>query len=346
MNRKAIDRVANAVLYEGYILYPYRPSVKNQQRWTVGGLYPESYCRTAQGSEISRHQTQCLLRGKSTTAVEVIVRFLHLTLRQVDQFDPPLCQWPADGERPYRPVELLQIEDRLYHTWQEAEERELTLEDIELDAAQTPALQREFVIEGRQWQEPLLAKDGTIAGVLTRTQHQIEGLIEVSATQVSEGLFRLTVRVQNLTQVERSSDRNEALLRSFVSAHIMIGVRGGEFVSLLDIPDDCRAAAADCQNIGLWPVLIGEEGCREAMLASPIILYDYPQVAPESPGDLFDSTEIDEILTLRILTLTDEEKRQAVEVDERARKLLARTEALAPGELSALHGMMRLLRTT
>ena len=44
MNQALVDRIVNAVLYEGYLLYPYRPSVKNRQRWTFGGLYPRSYC--------------------------------------------------------------------------------------------------------------------------------------------------------------------------------------------------------------------------------------------------------------------------------------------------------------
>jgi hydrogenase maturation protease len=80
------------------------------------------------------------------------------------------------------------------------------------------------------------------------------------------------------------------------------------------------------------------------MLSSPIILYDYPQVAPESAGDLFDSTEIDEILTLRILTLTDEEKREMRSVDERARAILERTETLPAEQLMKLHGAVRGLR--
>jgi hydrogenase maturation protease len=113
---------------------------------------------------------------------------------------------------------------------------------------------------------------------------------------------------------------------------------------LLDPPERWRQAAAACRNVGAWPVLVGEEGQRDMMLASPIILYDYPQVAPESPGDFFDGTEIDEMLTLRILTLTDDEKRAMASVDEHAHILLARTEALAREQLLELHGTMRGLR--
>jgi hydrogenase maturation protease len=157
------------------------------------------------------------------------------------------------------------------------------------------------------------------------------------------------VRVVNHTPLDDAggaggASRDDALLRSLVSTHTILVVRGGEFISLLDPPEVWREAAAACRNVGTWPVLVGEEGDHDTMLSSPIILYDYPQVAPESPGDLFDATEIDEILTLRILTLTDEEKRAAAAVDGRVRELLVRTETLAREELLGLHGTVRGLR--
>jgi hypothetical protein len=86
---------------------------------------------------------------------------------------------------------------------------------------------------------------------------------------------------------------------------------------------------------------VGDGEKRNTLLSSPIILYDYPQIAPESPGDLFDGTEIDEILTLRILTMTDEEKEEVRKTDPRARQLLERTETLAPEDFLKLHGVLR-----
>jgi hydrogenase maturation protease len=142
-------------------------------------------------------------------------------------------------------------------------------------------------------------------------------------------------------EADGNLDRDEAMLRTLASSHAILGVRGGEFVSLLDPPEGFREAAAACRNVGTWPVLVGAEGQREMMLASPIILYDYPQVAPESPGDFFDGTEIDEMLTLRIMTLTDEEKGAMAAVDARARALLARTESMPPDQRLGLHGTMR-----
>jgi len=139
-------------------------------------------------------------------------------------------------------------------------------------------------------------------------------------------------------------DREQALLRSLASTHTILGIQDGTFVSAVDPPESLRELAAHCQNIGTWPVLLGEEGQRDTMLSSPIILYDYPQIAPESSGDLFDGTEIDEILSLRIMTMTDDEKREMRQSDERARQILERTETLPVEQLMKLHGALRGLR--
>ena len=133
-------------------------------------------------------------------------------------------------------------------------------------------------------------------------------------------------------------------MRSLVSAHLLLGVREGEFVSLLDPPESLREVAGQCRNVGAFPVLVGEEGKRDTMLSSPIILYDYPQIAPESAGDLFDGTEIDEILSLRIMTMTEDEKLEMRQSDERARQMLERTETLPVEQLMKLHGVLRGLR--
>src|SRR5262249_8455829 len=148
------------------------------------------------------------------------------------------------------------------------------------------------------------------------------------------------------TPFEQASQksRDDALMHSLVSTHMILGIRGGGFVSLLDPPEPWSEIAAGGRNIGSYPVLVGEAGATDTMLSAPMILYDYPEIAPESPGDLFDSTEIDEILTLRILTLTDDEKRAMVNTDQRARMLLERTESMARDQLMGLHGKVRGLR--
>jgi hydrogenase maturation protease len=170
--------------------------------------------------------------------------------------------------------------------------------------------------------------------------------VELTAERLEEELFQVAVQVTNSTPVDHAEQlsRDEILPHSFAATHTILAAREGEFVSLLDPPDRFRQAAAGCRNAGTWPVLVGEPGERGTMLSSPIILYDYPEVAAESPGDLFDATEIDEILTLRILTLTDEEKREMRESGDHARRILARTETLPEEQLMKLHGALRGLR--
>jgi hypothetical protein len=344
MNRSLVDRIADAVLYEGYILYPYRPSVKNRQRWTFGGLYPEAYCQANNG-EAASNQTECLVSGNVQTKFEAVVRFLHLTERTVGEIVPPLTEWPQGTEPAFRPVQTLQIGERILHSWQEAEAREISLGEVTLGSLLGRSRLVSFAFPGGRRVEPVRSTDGEIAGVLVREQFAIAGSIEVRAAQVAQGLFRVTLRVVNRTQPAAwgTISRDATLLHSLVSTHAILGVGEGAFVSLLDPPDGWRESAAACRNVGVWPVLVGAGGQTDTMLASPIILYDYPQVAPESPGDCFDGTEIDELLTLCILTLTDEEKQAMSSIDERARALLARTEALAREQMLGLHGTIRTL---
>lgn len=341
MNRAFVDRIANALLYEGYILYPYRPSARNRQRWNFGGLYPDAYCQAI--GEAASNQTQCLVHGTTATRSEVVIRFLHLTARIIGEVDPPLTEWPKAGEVPFHPIQTLQIGEQLLHTWQEAQEREIALDEMRLGELLIRPRCVPFTFPGGRCSEPVRDAGGRIIGIIRHEQQTIKGEIEVAATQAHAGLFRLTCRVRNRTApiVSQPTNRDEALLHTLVSVHTILGVRDGAFVSLLDPPERWRDCAAACCNIGVWPVLVGEEGQADTMLSSRIILYDYPQVAPESPGDFFDGTEIDEMLALRILTLTDEEKRAMSAVDERARRLLERTEAMAEAQLLGLHGAIR-----
>jgi hydrogenase maturation protease len=136
------------------------------------------------------------------------------------------------------------------------------------------------------------------------------------------------------------------LLRTFASTHVILHAPNASFVSLLEPPAEFKALAAACKNIGAWPVLVGAPGDskRDTMLASPIILYDYPQIAPESDGDYCDGTEMDEMLALRVLTMTDAEKKEMRLVDGVARRILERTENMPPEHFWKLHGTLRDVR--
>jgi hypothetical protein len=312
----AVRQIADAVLYEGYILWPYRKSaIKNQHRWTFGGIYPEGW------DEASIMQTQCLVEGDAGVAVDVGVRFLHVVDRQVLDAGP-------DG---LEPVEELEVGAERHVSWQEAAERELTAEGVPLGGERTVELN---VPEGSSREE--LGE----AGALERSWRALEGAVDVYAERLGPRLFRLTVRISN-TSPWGGGTRDDALRQTFCSSHTVLSARRGAFVSLTDPPADLREPAEGCRNTGTWPVLVGQDGERGTMLSSPIILPDYPQIAPESPGDLFDATEIDQMLVLNILSLTDVERRDMRDSDPRAREILERTEALSEEELLKLHGAIR-----
>ena len=343
MNHALVDQIASAVLYEGYILYPYRPSVKNRQRWTFGGLVPRAYSQAQGGSEPWEMQTECLVVGDPETALLVSVRFLQLVARLVGQYSIPQEEWPAEGAVPCRIVELLRVGDEVLYTWQEAVEQTIDLGESSLTALAAQSHRREFALEPKRDRQPLRDRAGMFIGALVRERRRVQGIVELGAVAVAPGAFRATAKIQNQTPLEdgNAASRDEALMQGLVSTHTILSVREGEFVSMIDPPEPYREFATVCRNVGCWPVLVGDAGDKDTILSAPIILYDYPQIAPESPGELFDATEIDEILTLRIMTLTDDEKVAMAAVDERARAVLARTESLENAQMLGLHGTFR-----
>ncbi len=348
MNMAQVEKIVSAVLYEGYVLYPYRPSsVKNRQRWTFGGLYPESYSVANGGFEPSLAQTECLIEGDSDTTLEVKVRFLHILAREVRELITPMSELPLDLTHVSRPVASLWVGDKLYQTWQEATERDAGSAELRLGDLLAAPHSFDFHYPASREVEALRSDTGQLVGAVVRTQRALAGSVSVEAEAVADGVCKVRVRITNLTPWQLTEDqghreeRDDALLCTFASTHTILSVRDGGFVSLFDPPAEYSEAVAACSNIGTWPVLVGEEGDRDMILSSPIILYDYPQIAPESPGDLFDGTEIDEILTLRIMTMTDEEKREMRAVDERARALLDRTESLTGEQMMSMHGTVR-----
>jgi hydrogenase maturation protease len=337
MRNDLVNQIANAVLYEGYILYPYRRSaVKNQQRWNFGVLYPRSYAAGQTGHDAWSMQMECLASFTPQTHLKVSARFLQLVNRDVGQLRAPVPSVNSTDDLLYERVDTLKIGDKTFQSWQEAVEREVSFAPaISYSKPQSVI----FSFKAEKKCTPLV--DGEmIAAVVVRQNESVIGQLTVSATQQTESISKLRVVLTNRTDFS-GSVRDAALAKSLLSAHLVVSLENGEFISLLDPPERARAAACTCVNIGCWPVLVGAEPARDTMLASPIILYDYPQIAAESPGDLFDSTEIDEILSLRILTLTDDEKRDMRAADERSRKILQRTEELQAQKLGDLHGALR-----
>ncbi len=342
MTRPLVESIARAVLYEGYNLYPYRPSsVKNQRRFNFGVLCPHDYSVAQHGTEAWSMQTECLVTTNRLTTLGVRVRFLHLLAREVADVVSS-----SGAEPDFRVVDALEVDGQVFHTWQEAVEREVSIPEFLVEALVDEPRTVPFSFGDQRESEPVHDSNGQLVGKIVRRQWSVEGAIELTAERVDEGLSKVAVRILNQTSFEDAERkcREQALMRALASAHTILEVRHGEFVSLFEPPDALRDAVAACHNVGTWPVLVGEEGARDVMLSSPIILYDYPKIAPESPGDLFDGTEIDEILMLRILTLTEDEKRDMRHLDDRTRAILERTEALPAEQMAKLHGALRGLR--
>ncbi|MEU8279380.1 hypothetical protein ACFYOK_26650 [Microbispora bryophytorum] len=328
---EAARRVADAVLYEGYLLRPYRaPAARNRMRWQFGVLVPPNYPGEPSGSV-----TECLLEAPGEAQLDLRLRFLHVRSRTVEREED-------DG---YWPVPKLTVGGRDYLSFDEATEREARA-GLSLTHVTSGPRTIEVRVPGDRVIENIPGPGGERTGRVVCEHQRLDAEMRISAERLPGpyGLVRLRVEVDNTAHWERADvPREEAVRRSLVAAHLLIGVSGGAFVSLLDPPLWAEAAARQCRNRNTWPVLVGERGRRDVVLSSPIILYDHPSIDPESPGDLFDSTEIDELLTPRTLTLTEEEKREARVTDPRAAEILERAADLPPELLERLHGAIHRL---
>ena len=324
--------VGDAVLYEGYLLYPYRASAaKNQLRWQFGVLVPPSYASDERG-EHSWSRSECLLEPGKRTTLHVRLRFLHAQRRQVLR----------TGDGGERPVASATVGDAEYTTWDEALKREidvvLPLAELLVAPVTTP-----FDVAGGEETEQV---SDTVR--LVRSRQPLTGELRARLHSLTGpyGGTRLRVELHNTTPwTADAPTRQEALRHSLLAAHLVLAVDTGHFLSLLDPPEWAKPAAEACENTRTWPALIGAQDRSQVVLSSPIVLYDNPAIAEESQGELFDGTEIDEILTLRTMALTDEEKREARGTDPKARELMDRVDHLPPELLDRMHGTIRYLRS-
>ncbi|WP_046470691.1 hypothetical protein [Allosalinactinospora lopnorensis] len=305
-------QVADAILFEGYVLYPYRASaVKNRLRWQFGVIAPPGVAT----GEPAFARTECLIEAGTAPVLDLRLRFMHVRSRV------PTAR-VGDGADAGPP------------DWDEG-----VLQEVDAGVA----------LEGDSGTREIpfaVAGDAEIHEGATVRSAELDGLITVAWERSAEprGLVKATIRVENHTRGnDPAASREEMLRLSMASAHTLLRVGCGAFVSLLEPPEWAAAAVASCRNRHTWPVLIGEPGSRDLMLSSPIILYDYPRVAAESPADLCDATEIDEILTLRTMALTDAEKAEARATDPRAAHIINGADTMPPEVLDRLHGALRYL---
>jgi len=338
MNFEGVEKIAAAILYEGYILYPYRATaIKNRQRWNFGTLYPRIYSEAQRPEEPFRLIAECLVVADCEASLDVRLSFLQLIRQREaeDKLTDPSLAWDEAVERASE--HSVHLKDLL------TSPLSLTVENISRNGPRNCRSLGSPGFPVKEGDASMESGCGT-EGVFHHQDLQIA--LTIGAQMLEDGACKLRIEAQNTTPLPSGAEamREEALPLSLVSAHLVLGVTNGEFVSLLDPADAYRASAAACSNTGVFPVLAGEEPDRTMMLCSPIILYDYPKIAPESAGDFFDGTEMDEMLTLRVLTLTDAEKDEMRSGDPRARRILERTESLTEEAMLKAHGVIRGLR--
>jgi hypothetical protein len=298
--------VADAVLFEGYLLYPYRASAtKNRMRWQFGVLAPPG----AGTGDPTAQQTELVLEAPDEARLHVCVRFLRLATRSGG----------AESDR----------------EWDEGDPVEHVV------AADVGCL-----VAGESVTTVDLEAGTRVDGGTAYTSRPARAAVRLSAERLPGpyGIVRLRVRIENTgAPADVSDGRDVVMRRSLIGTHALLGVEGGRFVSSIDPPEWARPAVERCTNDGAYPVLVGPG--ESMVLSSPIILYDHPEIAPESTGPLFDATEIDEILVLRTLTLADGEKAEARATDPRAAQLIDRVEDMPAEVLQRLHGAIRSMRT-
>jgi hypothetical protein len=310
--------VADAVLYEGYLLYPYRgTSSKNQSRWQFGVLGPPGAADAGLGEDDTL-ATQFLVDGAQ--AITVVVRFLQLQHRRAER------QLPGGG---FEGVDALTTGSGSWLTWDEAVECERSFGPIAFDRDRCTL----SIVAGAATDIELV--DG---GRLVRERREVRGELTVSS-EPDGALRRVSVRLSNVGAT--ATGKSDSIARSMIGTHLIAEVVGGQFVSLLEPPAAAIDAVSRCRQQRCFPVLAGPPGNHDILLVSPIILYDHPEIAEQSDTALFDCTEIDEILTLRVMTMTDDEKAQARATDPRAARIIDQCDAMSPEAMARLHGVLR-----
>lgn len=332
--------VADTVLYEGYVLYPYRASAqKNQLRWQFGVLAPPGYCQST-GSERWTMRSEVIVDPGAQPRLTVRVRCLQIQHRDVEA--------SLDDGASYSRVDSLQLGETTLVPWDEAVDREIDVPTFVLTPSVDTTSTHPFTLTSGEDVEVLRDHRGSVVGRAIRRREEVRGLIRSSIRRADgdSTLLKATIEVENTTDWpdDAPSDRDTVMRRSLIAVHTLLAVDDASFVSLLEPRPDAEGIVATCHNDGTFPVLIGNAETNDVMLSSPIILYDFPSVAPESAGDFCDSTEIDEILALRVMTLTDDEKAQARGTDARAAAIIDRCDYMPDEIWSRLHGAVRSLR--
>ena len=258
----AARAVADAVLYEGYVLYPYRASArKNQLRWQFGVLVPPAVAAVDR-SERSAMRTEVVVDPGPAATVSVRIRCLQVQHRSIEA-----ATASGDG---FEPVEFLDVDGVRWVDWDEAVEHEIDLPPFDVLPVAGEVRSLPFTLPPAERTELLMTPGGEVAGRAVRSSSPVDGAVRVSTAWAhgAEALVKLTVEVANVTDrwigpADRAPGRDEVLASSLVAVHTLLAADDGTFLSVLDPP----ATAARP-----WPAAAatGPSRCSSARRGTPM----------------------------------------------------------------------------
>jgi len=311
--------VVDALLWNGYVLYPYGAAgERSRSRWQLGVLAPPAWAES--NGEATWQETDCLVAPGPGAKLDVRVRFLRVRSRHVEEIR---------GKHDFRRVQTLDLGETLLTSWDEVTPHEL---DFALTASPGERSWRIVLPAHREVERVRSA--GVARARIVREQSRVELEVRVTVERVgeTEGLARVRLRLENRTSGGTFAGRPEALRVALLGTHALLALSSGEFV---------RTAAAECASVRTWPVLVGPKDRRDLLLSSPIALPDHPEAGEPPPADRHDTGELDEALLLRALTWTDDEKRAARATDPRYARILEHIEPFRRELLAHVHGAVR-----
>ena len=185
----------------------------------------------------------------------------------------------------------------------------------------------------------LVSADPIAEEFMHEGEQEIQGVAHFRAEHLGDGLARVRICVHNKTESEADVDRGEALRSSLISTHVVVETSSGRFISPLERDGAAGQAVADSKSVNSFPVLASEDD--RAIMGAAIVLPDHPKMAPESLGNLFDNTEIEEALILHVKALSDGERAEIEKQDPAVRDMIARADEVTDEDLMRLHGLMK-----
>jgi hypothetical protein len=321
--------IANAILYEGYLLYPYTASAsKNKMRWQFGVVVPKAY-EAAGTLERGEQHTEFVVDVTETTRIQGLLRFLHVDARIVEALH---------GDT-YVEVASLDVDGARHLSFDETVECEVPLR---LDLASHRTVTVPVAYPAKRDVEELRDKSGTLVGRTVRQQWPLSGTFTLATEMLANPAIRkLVITCENTSEIVTAKERGEVLRTAFISTHTLLAIEDGAFLSPIDPPEYAEAATGTLANRCPWPILMGD-GKLDAQrspiaMSTPIVLGDFPELGKKTEADAFDGTEIDELLTLSVLSLSDAERAEARATDPRARAIVDRAERFGADDIARLH---------